>query len=142
MGRTCGSAAKTHLSRLVRRAQSGEEIVIARGGKPVARLLPIESGAGRAGVRAPVRRLADPVERGVGSGGEPRARRLGGGTSVSPPRSVRPPLGCAGARQRRAAPQLGPAVRPLRRGAHRGVVATRDLAYPPAFIATCTVPGA
>ena len=31
--------AKTHLSRLVRRVQSGEEIVIARGGKPVARLV-------------------------------------------------------------------------------------------------------
>ncbi len=37
--------AKTHLSRLVRRAQSGEEIIIARGGKPVARLLGVESVA-------------------------------------------------------------------------------------------------
>jgi prevent-host-death family protein len=32
--------AKTHLSRLLRRVESGEEIVIARGGKPVARLVP------------------------------------------------------------------------------------------------------
>lgn len=32
--------AKTHLSRLVERAESGEEIVIARGGKPVAKLVP------------------------------------------------------------------------------------------------------
>ena len=32
--------AKTHLSRLVERVEHGEEIVIARGGKPVARLVP------------------------------------------------------------------------------------------------------
>jgi prevent-host-death family protein len=32
--------AKTHLSRLLERAEAGEEIVIARAGKPVARLLP------------------------------------------------------------------------------------------------------
>lgn len=31
--------AKTHLSRLVQRAASGEVIVIARGGKPVAKLV-------------------------------------------------------------------------------------------------------
>lgn len=34
--------AKTHLSRLLRRVKSGEEIVIAEAGKPVARLVPIE----------------------------------------------------------------------------------------------------
>lgn len=34
--------AKTHLSRLLRRVLSGEEIVIARSGVPVARLVPIE----------------------------------------------------------------------------------------------------
>jgi prevent-host-death family protein len=39
--------AKTHLSRLVRRAQSGEEIIISRGGTPVARLVPVESAVGR-----------------------------------------------------------------------------------------------
>ena len=33
--------AKTHLSRLLDRAASGEEIVIARAGKPVARLVPL-----------------------------------------------------------------------------------------------------
>jgi prevent-host-death family protein len=33
--------AKTHLSRLLLRVESGEEIVIARGGKPVARLVPV-----------------------------------------------------------------------------------------------------
>jgi prevent-host-death family protein len=31
--------AKTHLSRLVERAEAGEEVVIARAGKPVARLV-------------------------------------------------------------------------------------------------------
>lgn len=34
--------AKTHLSRLLRRVATGEEIVIARAGKPVARLVPFE----------------------------------------------------------------------------------------------------
>lgn len=33
--------AKTHLSRLVDRAEAGEEIVIARAGKPAARLVPL-----------------------------------------------------------------------------------------------------
>ncbi len=32
--------AKTHLSRLLRRVAAGEEIVIARSGRPVARLVP------------------------------------------------------------------------------------------------------
>ncbi len=35
--------AKTKLSRLVERAQAGEEIVIARNGKPVARPVPVEA---------------------------------------------------------------------------------------------------
>jgi len=39
--------AKTHLSRLVRRVQSGEEIVISRGGTPVARLVAVESPSTR-----------------------------------------------------------------------------------------------
>jgi prevent-host-death family protein len=34
--------AKTQLSRLLDRAAAGEEIVIARAGKPVARLVPLE----------------------------------------------------------------------------------------------------
>lgn len=33
--------AKTHLSRLLNRVASGEEIVIARGGKPIAALVPL-----------------------------------------------------------------------------------------------------
>jgi prevent-host-death family protein len=34
-------AAKTHLSRLIERVEAGEEIVIARAGRPVARLVPL-----------------------------------------------------------------------------------------------------
>jgi prevent-host-death family protein len=34
--------AKTHLSRLVERVEQGEEIVIARAGKPVAKLVPVD----------------------------------------------------------------------------------------------------
>lgn len=34
--------AKTHLSRLIERVQAGEEIVIAKAGRPAARLVPIE----------------------------------------------------------------------------------------------------
>jgi prevent-host-death family protein len=36
--------AKTHLSRLVDEAAAGREIVIARAGKPVARLVPLSEG--------------------------------------------------------------------------------------------------
>lgn len=39
--------AKTHLSRLLRRVAAGEVIVIARGGVPLARLVPIHSRARR-----------------------------------------------------------------------------------------------
>jgi prevent-host-death family protein len=46
-------AAKTHLSRLVDRAASGEEIVIARAGKPVARIAPLASAAPKPKLREP-----------------------------------------------------------------------------------------
>jgi prevent-host-death family protein len=36
--------AKTHLSRLVERVQAGEEIIIAKAGRPAARLVPMEGG--------------------------------------------------------------------------------------------------
>ena len=39
--------AKTHLSRLLARVEEGEEVVIARNGKPVARLIAHKSGKGR-----------------------------------------------------------------------------------------------
>ena len=39
-------AAKTHLSRLVERVEAGEEVVIARAGRPVARLVPYRAVRG------------------------------------------------------------------------------------------------
>jgi prevent-host-death family protein len=44
--------AKTHLSRLLAEVARGEEIVIARSGKPVARLVPVvaSGGARRIGI--------------------------------------------------------------------------------------------
>jgi prevent-host-death family protein len=39
--------AKTHLSQLLDRALAGEEIVIARAGKPLVRLVPVQSQAPR-----------------------------------------------------------------------------------------------
>lgn len=39
--------AKTHLSRLLARVEAGEEVVIARGGQPVARLSPVQGPAVR-----------------------------------------------------------------------------------------------
>lgn len=35
--------AKTHFSRLLSRVESGEEIIIAKSGKPVARLTPLDT---------------------------------------------------------------------------------------------------
>jgi prevent-host-death family protein len=40
-------AAKTHLSRLVEDAAAGEEIVIAKAGRPVARLCPLARPRGK-----------------------------------------------------------------------------------------------
>jgi len=36
--------AKTHLSRLLLRVMGGEEVIIAKAGKPVARLVPFDEG--------------------------------------------------------------------------------------------------
>jgi prevent-host-death family protein len=38
--------AKTHLSRLVQEAAGGEEVVIAKAGKPMVRLVPVSTLAG------------------------------------------------------------------------------------------------
>jgi prevent-host-death family protein len=38
--------AKTHLSRLLRRAMMGEEVVIAKAGKPIAKLVPYGAHVG------------------------------------------------------------------------------------------------
>ncbi len=40
-------AAKTHLSRLLEEVQLGEEVVIARAGRPVARLVPLQKSPAR-----------------------------------------------------------------------------------------------
>lgn len=39
--------AKTHLSRLLKRVHEGEEIILAKSGKPYARLVPLEEGKPR-----------------------------------------------------------------------------------------------
>lgn len=39
--------AKTHLSRLIDRAHAGEEIILAKAGKPYARLMPLAAPAKR-----------------------------------------------------------------------------------------------
>jgi prevent-host-death family protein len=39
--------AKTELSKLVERAEAGEEVLIARAGKPVAKLVPLNRRRGR-----------------------------------------------------------------------------------------------
>jgi prevent-host-death family protein len=39
--------AKTHLSRLLGRVERGEEVIIARAGRPVARLLPFDTKQAR-----------------------------------------------------------------------------------------------
>jgi prevent-host-death family protein len=54
--------AKTTLSKLVERAEGGEEIVIARRGKPVVRLVPVGGSASLESVRGAWRgkvRIAD-----------------------------------------------------------------------------------
>ncbi len=42
-------AAKTHLSRLVDEATAGEEVVIAKAGKPMVRLVPVTARGRRTG---------------------------------------------------------------------------------------------
>lgn len=54
--------AKTKLSQLVERAEAGEDIVIARNGKPVARLVPVTAASALESVRGAWRgrvRIAD-----------------------------------------------------------------------------------
>ncbi len=53
--------AKTHLSRLVDRAAAGEEITIARAGKPVAKLVPLSNAKQRVqcGTLAGILRVPD-----------------------------------------------------------------------------------
>ncbi|MEA1650949.1 type II toxin-antitoxin system prevent-host-death family antitoxin [Nitrospirillum sp. BR 11164] len=43
-------AAKTHLSKLIEAALNGEEVIIAKDGKPVVRLIPISRGGFKIGI--------------------------------------------------------------------------------------------
>lgn len=47
--------AKTHLSQLVERAEAGEDIIIARRGKPAVRLTPVTATSSMAAVRGALR---------------------------------------------------------------------------------------
>jgi len=47
--------AKTHFSRLLKEAEAGQEVIVLRGKKPVAKLVPIEP-------RATSQRIADELE--------------------------------------------------------------------------------
>ena len=52
--------ARNNLSRLIKDVQAGEEVIIASHGKPVARLVPVESAGGGLGAWL----LANPPSRG------------------------------------------------------------------------------
>ena len=43
--------AKTHLSRLLKEAEAGKEVIVMRGTKPVAKIVPISDAATKAGFR-------------------------------------------------------------------------------------------
>jgi len=84
--------AKTHFSRLVDAAAAGEEIIIAKAGKPVAKLVPVTavSGARKLGVLAgKVREAPDCWEP------DPEIEELfyGGAIEPAPARQVAEPLG-------------------------------------------------
>jgi prevent-host-death family protein len=51
--------AKNRLSELLDRAERGEEVVITRRGKPVAKLVPIKAGHDRDQAREAVRRIRE-----------------------------------------------------------------------------------
>jgi prevent-host-death family protein len=68
-------AAKTHLSRLLEKASQGEEVIIAKSGKPVARLVAVESRPRRrlgmlAGSAHLPRNFGAPLPLGTLDGGE------------------------------------------------------------------------
>ena len=46
--------AKTHFSRLLKEAEAGQEVIVMRGKKPVAKLVPIDPPAEEEGVRLPM----------------------------------------------------------------------------------------
>jgi prevent-host-death family protein len=53
--------AKTNLSKLIERARAGEEIIIAKGREPVARLEPVRSRTGKRGVYGILKGKVEPL---------------------------------------------------------------------------------
>jgi prevent-host-death family protein len=53
--------AKTNLSKLIARAATGEEIIIAKAREPVARLLPIKKKTGKRGVHGMLKGKVEPL---------------------------------------------------------------------------------
>ena len=51
--------AKTHLSRLLERVAAGDEVTIAKAGKPIARLIPVQAATRRLGIDAGRIEIAD-----------------------------------------------------------------------------------
>ncbi|HZR02366.1 MAG TPA: type II toxin-antitoxin system Phd/YefM family antitoxin [Burkholderiales bacterium] len=90
--------AKTHLSKLLERVEAGEEVVIARAGRPVARLVPLAAHERRPGLLAGKIRLTP-------SFFEPLPKRwldeMGAG-------HARDPLKAAGKRRARRKPTRSP----------------------------------
>ncbi len=67
---TVGSfEAKTHLAALIDRAAAGEEVIITRRGKPVARLVAVEGEAGTEAIKAVERLRAMRIGTTVGGTG-------------------------------------------------------------------------
>ena len=77
--------AKTHLSKLLERAHAGEEIILAKAGKPYARLMPLASKRRRGGQLPGLGRRAR-VLRAVARGG---AQGLGRRVNEAPARHAR-----------------------------------------------------
>ena len=59
LDRNCGVEAKNKLSWLLDRVEQGEEIVITRQGRPVARMVPANAGVDRGEARAVAQRMRD-----------------------------------------------------------------------------------
>ena len=76
MKRVTVHEAKTHLSALLRDVVEGEEVIIARGSTPIARIVPIEraGNARRAGGAPPQAKLLTLLARAIGARTIPRAR--------------------------------------------------------------------
>jgi prevent-host-death family protein len=78
--------AKTHLSRLVEQAAAGEEIVIARAGKPLVRLVAVTTSAGPRQLGALAGKV---VEADDAWAADPDLEAAFYGAEVVPPRAVR-----------------------------------------------------